>query len=259
MVSDIAIMTRGDTPYVRELVACLVEANRPPKVIFFLSRAGRLWFKYRSFQRISKQLGLIEAVRRIRRREPRSLTPKTLPSVHTLAEMHNVRIVDYDYVNQGRVLTELAGLHDPLVLLAGAGLVRSGIVRLARGGCLNAHPAPLPGLRGVDVIAWALAEGHELGISVHEVVEKVDAGTVVQTEALDVRAEEEYGDFLDRAIETQARTLATAVLDYHGDVTRQAIPQTPEILGPLKRSAPAHVHRAARAAYDRLRDSIAAL
>ncbi len=53
-------------------------------------------------------------------------------------------------------------------------------LQIPRLACLNCHPALLPKYRGNQPIFWALLEGDDrIGVTVHTMVEKIDAGKVV--------------------------------------------------------------------------------
>src|SRR3546814_1811957 len=93
------------------------------------------------------------------------------------------------------MILSINALEDPVVGLAGCGLVDRAVIHVARGGCVNGHPAILPGIRGVDVVEWALVgEDEPLGVTAHLVVPQVDAGEILRVE----RVEPEAGETLDR-------------------------------------------------------------
>src|SRR5207244_6071935 len=114
-----------------------------------------------------------------------------------------------------------------LMILAGAPIVRAPILAIPRLGTLNAHQGALPRFRGMNVIEWAVLEGHPPTLSVHFVDAGVDTGEVVVTEPIPLRP----GDTLDtlrrRASAQQvgllARTVSAAL---EGPLPRH--PQHPE-------------------------------
>lgn len=68
---------------------------------------------------------------------------------------------------------------------------------------LNLHNAPLPRYRGVAPINWALKNGERIhGVTIHELVPRVDAGPVVGQVLFPIDPEEdEVIDVYDRSIE----------------------------------------------------------
>lgn len=62
------------------------------------------------------------------------------------------------------------------------------LLALPRLGCLNVHPSLLPRYRGSGVLLWALMNGEaETGITIHFMVEKVDAGDIVLQRSLPIQ------------------------------------------------------------------------
>lgn len=212
--TSIVIVATGDGPYLRRLVSVLCQAGHPPRLVLLGSRAERWLGRVESFIRIRRQIGLWEALRRIlrQRRRRHGLDADEL-AIERLATLHKFDIVEYERVNGGRTLLEILRRPGSLVLLAGAGIVGRSFLRAARCGCINGHPAILPGLRGVDVVDWALFKGRELGVAAHFVAEKVDSGDILKTRAVAVVPGESYGAFLQRIELVQAENLAEAAID----------------------------------------------
>ncbi len=124
------------------------------------------------------------------------------------------------------------------------------MIHVARGGCVNGHPAILPGIRGVDVVEWALVgENEPLGVTAHLVVPQVDAGEILRVERVEPEAGEDFDAYNHRLVLRQAANLARAALDV-ADGTAAKSPN-PADRGVLRFAAPDHVHRAARAAFAR--------
>jgi hypothetical protein len=73
----------------------------------------------------------------------------------------------------------------------------------ACGRILNLHNGPLPRYRGVSPINWALKNGETThGVTIHEIVEAVDAGPVVAQVMFSIYPEiDEVRDVYDRALE----------------------------------------------------------
>ncbi len=66
-------------------------------------------------------------------------------------------------------------------------ILKREVINVPTMGCFNLHPAKLPYYRGVSPIFWALARGEkEVGISLHFVAEKVDAGDILAQRVIQV-------------------------------------------------------------------------
>lgn len=80
---------------------------------------------------------------------------------------------------------------------------------------LNVHPSLLPEFRGLDAVGRALEAGvEETGVSVHFMVEEVDAGPVVAQETVPVLPDDTKETLLERLHPVEHRLLVRAVEDY---------------------------------------------
>jgi phosphoribosylglycinamide formyltransferase-1 len=80
---------------------------------------------------------------------------------------------------------------------------------------LNVHPSLLPRFRGLRAVERALEAGaHQTGVSVHFMVEAVDAGPVVAQEAVPVLAGDTRETLLGRLHPVEHRLLVGAVADF---------------------------------------------
>ena len=80
---------------------------------------------------------------------------------------------------------------------------------------LNVHPSLLPEFRGLRAVERALAAGvEETGVTVHFMVEEVDAGPIVAQEAVPVFAGDSKESLLERLHPVEHRLLVRAVADF---------------------------------------------
>ncbi|HZY65665.1 MAG: phosphoribosylglycinamide formyltransferase [Actinomycetota bacterium] len=102
-------------------------------------------------------------------------------------------------------------------LVVGAGYMRvlSQVFLRAFPAILNVHPSLLPEFRGLDAVDRALEAGvKETGVTVHFMVEEVDAGPILAQEKVTVRAGETRESLLERLHPIEHRLLVDAVADY---------------------------------------------
>jgi phosphoribosylglycinamide formyltransferase-1 len=102
-------------------------------------------------------------------------------------------------------------------LVVGAGYIRvlSSVFLERFPAVLNVHPSLLPRFRGLRAVERALeAGGEETGVSVHFMVEEVDAGPVVAQEAVPVVPGDTRETLLERLHPVEHRLLVGAVADY---------------------------------------------
>ncbi|CAN5864221.1 phosphoribosylglycinamide formyltransferase [soil metagenome] len=80
---------------------------------------------------------------------------------------------------------------------------------------LNVHPSLLPEFRGLHAVGRTLEAGvEETGVSIHFMVEQVDAGPVVAQEKVAVLPGDTEGSLLERMHPIEHRLLVGAVADY---------------------------------------------
>lgn len=102
-------------------------------------------------------------------------------------------------------------------LVVGAGYIRvlSSVFLERFPAVLNVHPSLLPRFRGLRAVERALEAGvEETGVSVHFMVEEVDAGPVVAQEAVPVVPGDTRETLLERLHPVEHRLLVRAVADY---------------------------------------------
>lgn len=84
-------------------------------------------------------------------------------------------------------------------------LLPASLLRLPRLGAFNMHGALLPKYRGRAPVNWAVLEGAtETGATLHQMVEKADAGDIVDSESVPIGSDE-------TAIEVQRKVASAAV------------------------------------------------
>jgi phosphoribosylglycinamide formyltransferase-1 len=118
---------------------------------------------------------------------------------------------DYD-----QELAERVAAHD-VSLVVGAGYMRvlSPVFLQRFPAILNVHPSLLPEFRGLRAVARALeADVKETGVTVHFMVEEVDAGPIVAQEKVPVLPGDTEQTLLERLHPVEHRLLVGAVADY---------------------------------------------
>ena len=115
-----------------------------------------------------------------------------------------------------RELADRVAAHD-VGLVVGAGYMRvlSPVLLERYPAVLNVHPSLLPRFKGLRAVERALEAGvEETGVSVHFMVEEVDAGPVVAQEAVSVLGGDTPETLLGRLHPVEHRLLVGAVADF---------------------------------------------
>jgi len=122
-----------------------------------------------------------------------------------------VGMEDYDAELAARISAHDVGL------VVGAGYMRilSPVFLERFPAVLNVHPSLLPEFRGLRAVERALEAGvDETGVTVHFMVEEVDAGLIVAQERVPVMAGDTRETLLERLHPLEHRLLVGAVADY---------------------------------------------
>lgn len=119
-------------------------------------------------------------------------------SIASLAERHGCRLIPADSVNGDAYLATVRSLApDVIVSVAAPEIFRRPLLSIPRYGCINIHSGRLPKYRGMMPTFWQLRNGEShVTVTIHEMVEKLDAGDIVATLEFPVSA----NDSLHRVI-----------------------------------------------------------
>ncbi len=199
-----AVLAYKNDSYVAQIVSAIESHDLSVSAVFVASRLGRLRARLSSVRRVWQAHGMRDVMYYFLERDP---APRG-DTVHPPAP--EAPVFEYDDINDRQTVTRLNEIGPHVLMLAGCPIIRHAVIDCAELGCLNAHPAWLPGARGLDVVEWALVHGRPLGVTVHLVTPKVDAGDIVHREELKPNSGETWAYFRNRVSGTQARHLASA-------------------------------------------------
>ncbi len=109
-------------------------------------------------------------------------------SVGALAKLHGIRVVTPDDPNTPEFIAEIAALKpDFLFSFYYRMMLKPVLLLLAPKGAFNMHGSLLPKYRGRVPINWAIIKGEtETGATLHEMVEKPDAGRLLGQQAVPI-------------------------------------------------------------------------
>ena len=109
-------------------------------------------------------------------------------SLVAAADRLGIRCSQPKRINDPVAIAELAAFQaDALLSIQYDQILRGALFQQIGCRCLNFHFALLPRHRGVSPIAFAVLEGDaEAGVTLHEMVEQIDAGQVIQQRAVPI-------------------------------------------------------------------------
>ena len=105
-----------------------------------------------------------------------------------MARKLNIQVITSNEINNEELVKLFKKLTpDIIISLYFKQILRREVLNIPKVGCLNLHPAKLPYYRGISPVFWALANGEgEVGISLHFMTEKIDAGSIVSQRMVQV-------------------------------------------------------------------------
>jgi methionyl-tRNA formyltransferase len=132
-------------------------------------------------------------------------------SIARLAGQHGLTLLPCESVNKPDYIEQVRKLNvDVIMSVAAPEIFRKDILNAANIGCINIHSGRLPKYRGMMPTFWQLLEGEDKAtVTIHEMVEKLDAGDVIGTVEFDLRPR----DVLDRVIVGTKQAGATLMID----------------------------------------------
>ncbi|HZF15400.1 MAG TPA: formyltransferase [Steroidobacteraceae bacterium] len=126
-------------------------------------------------------------------------------SVAELAASCRLRVAEYETLSAAECLRALRGIApDFLFSFYFRRMLAPALLATARSGALNMHGSLLPSYRGRAPVNWAIANGESrTGASLHYMVEKPDAGDLVDQEGVDIGVD-------DTALDVSVKVAAAA-------------------------------------------------
>ena len=169
--------------------------------------------------------------------------------VKLLAEEHGTPVLQPVSFSDGEAIETLGKLAPSVIAVVAYGrLLPSEVLRLPELGCINIHGSLLPRYRGAAPIQWTVLNGDPTaGVSAMYMAEKLDAGDVIDSVAVDVLPGETAGELFERLAPVGAdllvRTLrsvmdGTAVRTPQDETEASYAPPLTKAMAPIDWSQP---------------------
>ncbi|MES2355143.1 MAG: formyltransferase [Pseudomonadota bacterium] len=109
-------------------------------------------------------------------------------SVAELARIHRIPVITPDNPNTPEIIAQIAALQpDFLFSFYYRSMLATEVLQIPRQGAFNMHGSLLPKYRGRVPVNWAIIKGEtETGATLHQMVEKPDAGGIVDQQAISI-------------------------------------------------------------------------
>jgi len=134
-----------------------------------------------------------------------------------------------DEINSKEVREILISDQVDLVLLTATPIIKPILIDTDGLTILNAHTGWLPQYRGLDANLKALRDGHKLGVSVHKVAERIDAGEIYLREEFAIDFSGDIMEQLDRKEIELAGKLFLKAIDLKSKQTLRPIATNEEL------------------------------
>ncbi len=116
-----------------------------------------------------------------------------------------------DSMNDPEAVDYVRQRETDLLINAGGGIFRPGIIQAPRIGMLNAHMGWLPAFRGMNVLEWSLFHDQPAGVTVHLIDRGIDTGDTLLFEEIAVEAGDTIAALRARALVTSVELVVRAV------------------------------------------------
>jgi methionyl-tRNA formyltransferase len=148
------------------------------------------------------------------------------PNVKTAALELLLPVFQPETLRDPEVQARLAAFEADVFLVAAYGkILPRAVLELPSRGCLNVHGSLLPRWRGPSPITAAILAGDaETGVSIMELVRKMDAGPVIGRAAIPIGPDDTTGSLEPRLAELGAKTLVELLPGWYDGVI-PAVPQ----------------------------------
>lgn len=113
--------------------------------------------------------------------------------------------------NSPECIELLRRLRPELIVLRGCGIIGKQTLEMSGIGTINPHYALLPDYRGVDVTEWSVLIGDPVAVSVHWVLEEIDAGTVITSRCIEVERGDTLGDLREKSAALASELIAETI------------------------------------------------
>jgi methionyl-tRNA formyltransferase len=124
---------------------------------------------------------------------------------------YEIPVIYESKINSTDFLTRVKGMNIDLIISVAAPVIfKKDIIQLPKYGCINIHHAKLPKYRGMMPNFWQMYNNEKsVGMTVHEINPKIDAGRIILQRAVDI----DPGETLDALIKRTKRIGAHLMIE----------------------------------------------
>ena len=116
-------------------------------------------------------------------------------------------------------LTPVRTFQPDVIIVAGFSIIlKAPVLSIPGKGCINLHPSLLPKYRGPEPFYWVLKnQEKETGITIHYMVEKIDAGDIIQQASFPIRPDDDESSLMEKSIPLAGKLLRNVIQQIESD------------------------------------------
>lgn len=162
--------------------------------------------------------------------KPQGRSQKPLfPAVKEFALSHapEIPLFQPEIVSTAEFLPILEAFNaDLFVVVAYGEIIKQSLLDMPRLGCVNVHASILPKYRGAAPIQRAIMNGEtESGVTIMQMVRKMDAGDIIRIAKVPVGSEMTYGELEEQLCQASMIPLLEVVNEYEKGIIPDHLPQ----------------------------------
>ena len=127
--------------------------------------------------------------------------------VQVLCSLLNIRFLECPHDDLEGISKAKASIGAEIAIISGARILGAEIIKLFPMGVVNFHPGKIPETSGLDSYFYTIKTGSPMGITVHLIDKRVDAGKLIFFEKLPVGHGDTFDSLLNALYLTQLRAL----------------------------------------------------
>ncbi len=121
-------------------------------------------------------------------------------SLKDWSQKYKVPFASVKDINEEPAITHLNTAVADAVIYGGGGILRKSFITAAKRSIINPHCGPLPEIRGMNAIEWAVLLQQEPAITIHYIDEGIDTGDIIERQPIRLIKSESIDSLRTRAV-----------------------------------------------------------
>ena len=140
--------------------------------------------------------------------------------VKTLCRTLKIRFEECAHDDTEKILTICNQVQAGTALISGSRIIKKDVIDIFENGIVNFHPGMIPETSGLDAFYYSIKKNCSMGVTVHLIDHKVDAGKFIFFQKLRIQKEQSIEEVKDELYATQLIAFRSYLLSYFGQQYR---------------------------------------